>query len=173
GAHTINLVGSLPVLEFPNVGIQGPGADLLNISGGGHGYIFSVDGQTTVAISGMTLSDGRSFIGGAIINSGTLTIKNCVIRDNTAFDSGGGIFSTDTLILQNTVVRNNVAGDGGGIFSDGLLTVTASTLSGNSAIAPNGFGGYGGGINALGTVILDRSTLSGNHARDAGGGVSM
>jgi hypothetical protein len=55
---------------------------------------------------------------------------------------------------------------GGGIFNDGgTLTISGSTISGNSAVT-------GGGIhNREGIVTVSGSTISGNTATDTGGGV--
>jgi predicted outer membrane repeat protein len=57
-------------------------------------------------------------------------------------------------------------GFGGALLVDsgGTLTVSDSTLSGNSAF-------NGGAISASGTVIVNNSTLSGNSARNVGGAV--
>ena len=53
---------------------------------------------------------------------------------------GGGILNGGTLTVSNSTLSGNSAGlDGGGIHNGGTLTVSGSTLSGNSA-------SYGGGI---------------------------
>ncbi|MDD3470677.1 MAG: right-handed parallel beta-helix repeat-containing protein, partial [Thermoguttaceae bacterium] len=56
----------------------------------------------------------------------------------------------------------------GGICNYGTLTVTNSTISGNTA--PDNDGG-GGGICNFGTLTVTNSTISGNTASDAGGGI--
>jgi hypothetical protein len=58
------------------------------------------------------------------------------------------------------------ADSGGGILNRGTMTVTASTLSGNSAFGGSGgfAGGSGGGIFNSGTLTVTASTLSGNSA---------
>src|SRR5262249_49799551 len=53
--------------------IDGPGADLLAISGNHQSRIFSISGGATVTIAGLTLTDGRVLGGnggGAIVNAG-------------------------------------------------------------------------------------------------------
>ncbi|MEC4868037.1 MAG: right-handed parallel beta-helix repeat-containing protein, partial [Jaaginema sp. PMC 1078.18] len=78
----------------------------------------------------------------------------------------GGIFSNGALTLTNsTVSGNQAAGSGGGIFSNGALTLTNSTVSGNQAA------GSGGGIFSNGALTLTNSTVSGNSAANNGGGV--
>jgi hypothetical protein len=56
-------------------------------------------------------------------------------------------------------------GYGGGFNSEGILTVTSSTLSGN-AVGP---GGNGGGIFNIGTGTITASTISRNSAGPGGG----
>jgi CSLREA domain-containing protein len=85
--------------------------------------------------------------------------------------SGGssvGIFSVNPgaeLTLQNLVLINGRAGTGGGIYNNGTLTLTGSTLSGSHAINSGGgiYSAYGG------TMSITNSTLSGNYAADGGG----
>ncbi len=71
--------------------------------------------------------------------------------------------STSTVTLRGVTIQNGSAVNGGGIFnSGGTLTITNSTISGNTA---SGFGGgFGGGIyNSSGTLTLRNVTVSGNH----------
>src|SRR5262249_51200604 len=66
----------------------------------------------------------------------------------------------------STLSGNSAANSGGGIYnSGGTLTVSNSTLSGNSAAVG------GGGISNFGTLTLSNSTLSGNSAANSGGGI--
>ncbi|MBN1908212.1 MAG: Ig-like domain-containing protein, partial [Pirellulales bacterium] len=108
--------------------------------------------------------------GGGIYNSGTLTVTNSMLSDNSAAD-GGGIYScSGTLVVMDSTLANNSAagssyGLGGGIYScSSTLMVTNSILSGN-------LGSYGGGIASDGTLIITNSTLSANLAGSYGGGI--
>ncbi len=89
-------------------------------------------------------------------------------------NNGGGISNQGTLTVTNSTVSGNSAprGDGGGIVNDGTLTVTNSTVSGNSA----SLGGFGGGIANDGTLTIENSTVSGNAASSGviggGGGIN-
>jgi CSLREA domain-containing protein len=85
-----------------------------------------------------------------------------------------------TLALRNLTVANGSAGSGGGIENNGgMLTVTDSTFSGNSAV---GTGSdpvdcankcYGGGIeNDGGTLTVTGSTFLGNKSDAVGGGIA-
>ena len=80
---------------------------------------------------------------------------------------GGGIFNFGTLTLTDSTVSGNSADLAGGVNNYGTLTLTNSTVSGNSA-RQNG----GGLRSAYGTLILTDSTVSGNSAANIGGGVS-
>ena len=151
--------------------IAGPGPDVLTVSGSHASRVFSIAPNLTVALSGLTIADGRSPTdrGGGIYNLlSTLTVADSILSGNSASGLGGGIESeAGTLTVINSTLSGNSAFDGGGIWSNGPLTVTNSTLSGNSA---NGSGAAGGGIYNSGTATVTGSPLSGNVAA-AGGGV--
>jgi hypothetical protein len=158
---TINLTGNLPDLSH-SVGIQGPGANLLTVSGAGHANgIFTVGGGATVAIAGLKISGGYGDAG--VSNSGisgTLTLTNVSVTGNYP-----GIFNGGTLTINDSTVTGNTRG----IWNGGTLTVNNSTVSGNSWIASfgsaNGAGIYntkGGIFNLKGTVALINSTVSDN-----------
>jgi hypothetical protein len=73
-----------------------------------------------------------------------------------------------TLTVSNSTLSGNTgsyASGGGGIYNTGTVTVNNSTLSGNSA------GAGGGGIYNLGTLTVSNSTLSGNIGGTLGGGI--
>ena len=88
---------------------------------------------------------------------------------------GGAIASHENLtVTGSTITGNTATGSGGGIRSTGTLTVTDSTLSKNTAA------NFGGGIHngTEGTLTINGSTISGNTANgsndggDGGGGIS-
>ena len=84
---------------------------------------------------------------------------------------GGGIHNYGTLTVTGSTLSGNSADRGGGIYNSGTLTVTSSTLSENSAKfgGRNYNTGFGGGIYNTGTLTVTNSTLSGNSARWGGG----
>ena len=84
---------------------------------------------------------------------------------------GGGIYIDNAAVVNLTglAVQNNTGKHGGGIYTkNGTLSVTASTLSGNSAA-----NGHGGGLYHDGgtTATLTNVTFSGNSATSDGGGI--
>lgn len=152
--------------------ITGPGASLLTVSGNSVTQIFYTGGLGTTAISGMTLTGGKGFNGGAIQNSGILTLTNVVLTANAADSKGGGGAIANlggTLNVVNSTISNNSAilFYGGGIYnSEGTATINGSTVSNNT-------GNEGGGIynDIFGTVTVNGSTISNNTARRGGGGI--
>jgi hypothetical protein len=190
----INLTSAGLVIN-KNLTITGPGANLLTIqrstAGGTPLFgIFTINGGTTVSISGLTISNGNTSSGSGINNQGVLTLTGCRISGNSVNGTnslGGGILngttagSTTLTITNSTISGNSTNGSnsiGGGIINStgsgtATLTITNSTMSGNSA---NGGGNFGGGIyNSAGggtaTVTITNSTMSGNSASSAGGGI--
>ena len=161
--------------------IEGPGADVITIGGNDSVNLFIIATATRgepVTISGLTLTDGRSDNGGAILSfDADLTITDSVITGNTAVSgSGGGVFvANGGLTISGTRIADNSAGRyGGGVYYNGIwndpgtLHITDSVISGNTS------GREGGGL-ALYDVYADaevrRSTISGNTAARDGGGV--
>jgi predicted outer membrane repeat protein len=82
----------------------------------------------------------------------------------SGFEYGGGIHNLGMLTLTNSAVSGNTAYRGGGIHSNRTLTLTNSTVSGNTASR------VGGGIDSGGTLTLTNSTVSGNTASQPSGG---
>ena len=156
-----------------NVTIIGNGPLLTSIQSsaalGTTSRIFNIT-NFIVNLSGLTLSGGNvTGNGGAIQNTGNLTITNSVIRDNRASGTGGGIRSTNNFTLLNSLVEGNssTASTSGGISFAGLnLTITNSTISANNSF------GNGGGINISASVsaTISSSTIRNNTAGASSGG---
>lgn len=151
---TITLVSGELFLRG-DLDIQGPGANVLAISGNRQDRVFEIRGGT-VRISDLSITQGATghgeHTGGGIFNDGDLTLNNSKITGNSADWSGGGIFNNSgTVTLINTTVMGNSASDGGGVFNSGTLELTDSTITGN-----------GEGIYNDGTLWLSNSTISSN-----------
>ena len=160
----IRLTGGLISILDP-LTIEGPGADMLAVSGNHNSRIFDVGSAGEAIIGGLTLRDGAGADGG-ITNRGTLTITNSTVSHNAAVDpspragSGGGITNRGTLTITNSTVSGNSAAlSGGGIANiNGTLTVTNSTVTNNSAIES------GGGVHNASAMILRNSLVAANTA---------
>ncbi|NMB99838.1 MAG: hypothetical protein GYA35_06115, partial [Thermoanaerobaculaceae bacterium] len=157
-----------------NVSIIGAGAGITIIDGNWLDRVFVV-GNYSVFISDITITRGGKFQnngggGGAIYNSGTLTITNSTVSDSAFHGDntcGGGIYNNGTLTITNSTITENWASGwwgcgGGGIFNntDSILVVTNSTISNNKADGYYNTGG--GGILNYGTLTVSSSTISGN-----------
>jgi hypothetical protein len=111
--------------------------------------------------------------GGAIGADGDVSITNSTISGNTAAQSGGGLVFGDTLTVADSTLSGNTAttGNGGAVNSGNggaVVTITASTLSGNTAV-------IGGAVNIGGgstTFTVTNSTVSGNTGTSFGGGIN-
>ena len=90
--QTITLVGGPLVLSNTSgeITITGPAAGV-TISGGGTSGVFHVDPGVTAAMSGLTITQGSSTVGGGLYNQGTIILTGCTISGNSAHNTGGGL----------------------------------------------------------------------------------
>ncbi len=149
--------------------IQGPGANLLSVSGNNASRVFYLNGGSAY-LAGLTVTGGYSANGGGLYNNGgTAMLNNCTVSGNSASNGGGGLDNNGgTATLTNCTVSYNSASNGGGGLDNngGTATLTNCTVSGNFA------GNGGGGLeNNGGTATLTNCTVSGNSATNSGGGL--
>ena len=100
----------------------------------------------------------------AVLNDLTITKGH---PGGTFATDSGGIYNEGNLTVSNSTVSDNltfVPLGAGGILNGGTLTVSNSTFSGNRSGAVTGLGG---GISNYGTTTVSNSTFSGN----GGGGL--
>jgi WD40 repeat protein len=145
--------------------------------------VLVVDGGTTVVLERMVIRHGRpsdDTCGGGILNDGTLTLKESVVRDNMA-NGGGGVCSRGgdaVLAVINSTVRDNTAGttvaggfacgNGGGIRTgSGKLRLVNSAVVGNATATGRGRGG-GIHIGCGGRAVFTNTTISSNTASPQG-----
>ena len=116
-------------------------------------------------VSGNTLRYRESTGGGIYVappSQTTLSLSSSKISDNHARD-GAGIAGTAQMTLTHSTVSGNTAtGEGGGFYFAGKLMLIYSTVSGNSAASTGPVRGGGGIFQKGGTVTLQHSTVSGN-----------
>ncbi len=121
--------------------------------------------DVTVTASTISENSGRGGVidGSGIDANGDVTVANSTISGN----SGSGIRADGDGTVTN-VTNSTISGNlGGGIYVFEAVTVTSSTISGNST----GFFRDGGGIYAGHDVTVNDSTISGNSATRRGGGI--
>ena len=143
----------------------------------------------TVTISGLSMAfghanEGNGFFGGDIRNEAVLTLSEDDITNGTAEEGSGGGIANDggTLTLTHSLVANNYStnlpngagGDSGAIQNvgpnpvteaAGKLTVTDSTIAGNSAALGGGIFTWGDTAN---TTSIVNSTIANNDGGNRG-----
>jgi Fungalysin metallopeptidase (M36)/Bacterial Ig-like domain (group 3)/Fungalysin/Thermolysin Propeptide Motif len=172
---TITLSNSLTIGQ--NITITGLGAASLAVSGNNSVQGFFIQPGVTANISGLTIEDcycsaytpGSNYNnGGAVTNSGSLTLSNCMLTSNSAAYGGAGVLSSGMLTLNDDTFTLNTAGVSGGalnVYTGGTAAVNNCTFFANTSQK------YGGGILALGGVTMTNTTIAGNIANNNGGGV--
>jgi len=144
------------------------------------GLIYNNGGQLTITNSIITNNIGEIYNLG-----GQLTITNSVISNMNRNNPHKTIYNTSPPIYNNPdsslTIRDSTIADnlsyfhGGGIYNAGQLTISGSTISGNSKpTVPNYPFNDGGGItnDVGGTLTITNSTLAGNRAGESGGGIA-
>ena len=160
--------------------------------------VFQVFSNATLMLENLTIEGGTAppnESGGAIFNSGTLTIRNCSVVGNSSGNgslessgfwfyfpggNGGGIYNEGYARLYNCVVRGNVTGggsgpgafgiasdggDGAGVCNSGEMVLNDCLVNSNLC----GSGGTGG-ADATGIVDLASPGMSGG---TGGGGAGI
>jgi hypothetical protein len=80
---------------------------------------------------------------------------------------GGGIYNQGFLSLSNSTVTGNLGAVGGGIGNDGQLTIFNCTIAANVAYAGGGIANFG--VLRMGNSTVASNTVGGGPAADAGG----
>jgi CSLREA domain-containing protein len=129
-----------------------------------------VANSLTIDGSGQSITlDGGGTHGVLLVNtSAALTVNNLTIANgnsNSTDTSGGAIRSNGNVTVTNCTFSGNQAGQVGGAIFEELfhtLTVTNSTFSNNRAF-------FGGAIATAGIATVTNSTFSGNNTTLIGG----
>lgn len=110
-----------------SITIVGAGADKTIIKGSSAYYAFNIYADSVVTLRDLSIVDCKSVEGGAICNSGTLLVDNCIFRNNFAFNAGGAISSIengDCKIYNSVFINNSVTcndeyenANGGAVYS--------------------------------------------------------
>ncbi|MGN6519416.1 MAG: choice-of-anchor Q domain-containing protein [Dokdonella sp.] len=154
--------GSLRIAA-PIRNVDGRPQPTITIDAGGHSRVIEHRGQGQLQLEGLALVNGRSFAvntdaeGGCVRSEGRVVVTGVSITDCVTEARGP-----------------NGAALGGGIWSDDVVGLVHSTVSGNTAQAVTSTGySYGGGVFAARGFYAAFSTIEGNQATafGYGGGV--
>lgn len=183
-AQTITLAGSeIVVANNGSLTINGPGANLLTISGNNASRILASGANVVVNINNLRFTGGNGVgatntgRGGAIYNvGGTMVITNSILTGNTAANGGainnaastGPAVNANLTIINCAITNNSSTSSGAAMqnFSTSTLNLRNSTVSGNTTTST----GIAGAFQANGTVTITNSTFSGNTASTGTGG---
>jgi len=163
------------ILVSKNITINGMGHV---ISGENAAKIFDV-WKADVVISNVTLANGRSNNGGAIIVSNGITsllLKDSVIKDSSSNQGGAIHVMSGALTVENTTFINNSAKSGGAIYHNAgssTLNVKNSTFEANEATS-SGTAGGGGAIHMnAGQLNVENTDFNDNTAASTGGAINV
>ncbi|MEH1860615.1 MAG: Calx-beta domain-containing protein [Nostoc sp.] len=154
----------IETIIFDTTGIFGDATpDTITLTSGQlsitEGVIIQGTGANKLTISGNNAS--RVFNATASFSIDGLKITG----GNAGNNNGGGINSNSDVTVSNSTLSGNTANSsGGGIYSSSV-TVSNSIISGNTANS------NGGGIYSTTSATVSNSTLSGNTASNRGGGI--
>jgi hypothetical protein len=185
---TLNISGSMSITGSGPSSVAIDGAGTYQVFSVGSGITASISGVTvqngstgivnngTLNLSSCTITGNQQT--GGIRSVGSININRCTISNNASttgvLNQGGGLLSDGPATITNSTFYGNWVTDpqnevanGGAIFTGapGRMTISNSTIVGNSQKATNG--SSGGGIAApAGSVTLTNTIVAGN--TDAG-----
>ena len=197
----ISIIGTTPSnLDLTIKGLSADSRAVLNAKQKDRNYGRVLTSKnTSLTLENLKITGGKeNYYGGIYIESGNLTLKNCVVTKNESSNCGGGIhFDGENLIVEGSEIsgnkgdpggicvanvlaktkikdsniKNNVARSGGGLDLAGDSTIEGCEISGNKAESSNG--GGGGLILASNnkSCIIKKSVISKNIAGESGGGI--
>jgi hypothetical protein len=178
-------VGSELLISDP-VYINGPGANVLTVSGGGTTRIFDIDlagpSNLPVGIYRLTLSGGHTMgSGGAIYDhDAVLKVNESVLSGNYAGSFGGAIYENgadaqsgrENIIYADTITGNTAGEAGGGVYgAHSMGTLATSTVTGNHLLGSSNLNYTGAGVSSFNYGYVIDSTVAGNGPAYWGAGV--
>lgn len=148
--------------------INGPGSGLLTLSGrdsnGAVGGLLAIAPGGSLTIRNVTLANGglAASGAGALQNTGTVLMEDCVVQNFENFGSlGGACFNSGTFTARRCTFQNNAARGGAGV----------NRGPGTSGGGGGGGAGMGGAIfSQTGDLVLEDCIFLNNHAIGGNGG---
>ncbi|MBM74501.1 MAG: hypothetical protein CMK59_03800, partial [Proteobacteria bacterium] len=160
-----------------SISIEGPGADMMTLSGPVNETTITIEGASNVSISGLNIDTTRTGI--EIIGSDNVTLSDLTFStgaygiksdgstlsiDNSSFSFlqfGGMELKNSTTTLSNLIFDQNISS---GIFIDGGTT-TASNLTVNNTLPTDmdiPEDGYGIIVDGGGDLVVQEATFDAN-----------
>jgi len=198
GSNGTTLQLTRPISICRDTIIEGPSSRRISLQGSNDTQIFVVLPDIKLTLRNLTLANGRSQSGGAILNQGTISISNCTFSANSAIGGngtagnpgsrdymdgkdgsagtnglGGAIynFKNASLFITSSIFSNNTAvGGNGGAGGNGTNSFPIGGLGGNGGDGGDGAEAYGGAIFNEGILEIAGSTLRGNLVTAGNGG---
>ncbi|WP_407374049.1 hypothetical protein [Methanobrevibacter sp.] len=104
-----------------------------NFSEEGAGAIYNWEESDLTAVDSIFEKNHAEYAGGAIVNDGNLSIRQCKFNENSAGTFGGAIHNSSNLEISQSGFSANVSvANGGAIYNnDGVLEILRSSFSGN------------------------------------------
>jgi len=150
-----------------------------HILGAGDAIGGGVLNNGTLSLASSTIfSNSASSDGGGIVNNGTLILTDTTIMSNTA-SYGGGLrnghsSTTATITLANCLITGNQAFETAGILNRGTLWITGGTISHNASTYEGAMNVIdGGGIAQISGTLIMTGTLVYSNTSYVGGGLSI
>ena len=127
-------------IENKTITIIGAGVDKTIIDLNGTQFM-DIKSTSSVVLTNLTIINGYDKYGGAIDNSGNLTIQNCNFKNNSA-NSGGAIYNSGNLEVRGSTFEDNIITiNGGAICSYSYVGIYDSTFIRNRGTGTSSNGG--------------------------------
>jgi CSLREA domain-containing protein len=135
----------------------------------------------SLSITDSTIAGNRAADGGGIClfafyyGGSELVLTNSTVSNNTSSDQGGGLAIFAPMTISGSSISGNSAYVGGGIYTikgDGDSAVSGTTISNNSAQFKGG-GVFIALVSRIGTTTITGCSITGNTAHDSGGGIDF
>ena len=193
--------GNTQILLLKNLNFDVLNGGTATIDGGGNRWGFTINNGVTASFNNIIFQNLKATIGGGAVdnNGGSVTITNCILRNNEAVviiipTYGGAIFNHNNgnLNVNYCSIYNNRAGAGAGIYTTGSGTVIIANNqifnnndgdgtgicvdSGNPNITGNNiYSNYWRGIYILsGNAVISNNNIHNNgHATRSGDGIHI
>lgn len=186
---TITVLSVLPVIT-DTLAIDGTGQSI-TLSGGGIAQVLQLDSATTLALSALTIANGRSnsvFTAGGVtvlapgtpaVGGAVLNVTNCVFSGN----STAGSFAAGAIMVNNgnaslTVVSGRFIGNTGQSVTGeptagAIWAQSAGTVAVTNSTFENNVGSTGAIRSDAGRLTVSGSTFAGNSATNSGGAIAI